>query len=206
MRKTPARLPGQSRLALLPVLSGLILSACAGTRAVRFAEPRGALVRIGQAGEARRIPFEERLDAEEAHRLEVAFPEEVLSRIGFTSLDLERARAKRSHRLLGALVCPFSGDSPSVFRLDVEEARIGLLEGGVVYCRDERPDEGLVLLFKATAVGIGLEDPEIDVHVGRTRGRVATAAKVGGIAGVLIAAGTIALFAVAAALVVFVVG
>ncbi len=168
--------------------AGLVLPACAGTRRVRFAEPEGAAVRIGDERIARGIPFEEVLDAEEAHRVEVTFPEEVLLRIGFSAADLDRARAKRSYRILGVLVCPSSGASPSVLRLATEDLRAGLLEGGVVYGRDERPDEGLVLLFKGSAVGIGPEDPEIDVHVGNTRGKVETAAKVGTVATVIVVA------------------
>ena len=163
-RTGASRQGGSLALVLAP-----LLSACAGTQWVRFEEPQGARVRIEDFDEPRVIPFTIQLSAQSAYAVELEFEDRVLSEIGFSVEDVRSLGEAGGGRLRGYLICPRASETPSVFRLDADALRAGLLQDKVVRARDEDPDRRLSMVFKGSAGGIPEDDDEIRPYVGRVQ-------------------------------------
>ena len=159
----------------LTVALALALNGCrSSNQVVRFDSPTKPDVRVTRSLFAKgpnsgMLPFHVQVKRGRVYRTRFQFDERALKAIGYTDAEIAILEETGSTTLEGGLVCPeipqqADRNAPTMLLLTPADLRAALEQGKGVLVSSRDAQGNLRAVFKASAEGVSLGDPELASH------------------------------------------
>ncbi|MHC4490322.1 MAG: hypothetical protein ACYTDU_01680 [Planctomycetota bacterium] len=165
----------RERAVALAVALAVVRQGCSTSgQVVRFETSARPNVRVtrslfAKGSNSGAAPFQVRVKRGCVYRIRIQFDEGSLKAIGFNEAEVARLQESKSTVIEGGLVCPEAREGAdrsvsAVLALRAGDLRATLDQGARIVSRAYDGAGNLRALFKASAAGVALDDPELAEH------------------------------------------